>query len=104
MKIKLTNICWEERKERKEKRNRYAKLNTCRVRRFIYIKDLLQGEKNSRKGKQMNNCRKNIIGFQKLKIKMIKKEKKNTEEERKKGKERKKLLRTAKVQRRGRGL
>ena len=35
---------------------------------------------------------------------MIKKENKNTEEERKKGKERKKLLRTAKVQRRGRNL
>ena len=52
----------------------------------------------------MNNCRKNIIGFQKLKIKMIKKEKKNTDEERKKGKERIKLLRTAKVQRRGRSL
>ena len=52
----------------------------------------------------MNNCRKNIIGFQKLKIKMIKKEKKNTEEERKKGEKKRKLHKTAKAQCRGRGL
>ena len=32
-------ICWEERRERKERKNRYAKLNRGRWRRFIYIKD-----------------------------------------------------------------
>ena len=42
---------------------------------FIYIKDYLQGEKNSRKSNQRNKCRKNIIGFKKLKIKIIKKRK-----------------------------
>ena len=37
----------------------------------------------------MNKCRKNIIGFKKLKIKIIKKRKeKKKEEERKKGEER----------------
>ena len=45
MKIKLTNmlvcweVCWEERRKRKERMNRYAKLNRGRQRRFIYIKD-----------------------------------------------------------------
>ena len=38
MKIKLTK-CWEERKDRKERKNRYAKLNRGTRRRFIYIKD-----------------------------------------------------------------
>ena len=69
---------------------------------FIYIKDYLQGEKNSRKSNQRNKCIKNIIGFKKLKIKIIKKRKK-MEEERKKGKKGK-LLRIAKTQHRGRGL
>ena len=44
------------------KENRYAKLNRGRRKKFIYIKDELQGEKNSREGKQRNKCRKNIIG------------------------------------------
>jgi len=52
-------------KDRKE-RNRYAKLNRDRYRRFIHIKDKLQGEKNSGKSKQRNKCRKNI-SFKKLK-------------------------------------
>ena len=39
----------------------------------MYIKDSLQREKNSRKSKQRNKCRKIIIGFKALKIK-IKKE------------------------------
>ena len=65
MKIKQTDIL--RGRERKERRNRHAKLNTGRVRRFVYIKDLLQGEKNSRKGKQRNTCRKNIIGLRKKK-------------------------------------
>ena len=43
----------------------------------------MQGEKNSRKGKQRNTFRKNIIGF--LKIKIIKKRK-----EKKKGRRKKK--------------
>ena len=38
-------------------------------------KGLLQGEKSSRKGKQRNKCRKNILGLRKLKVKIIKKEK-----------------------------
>ena len=38
---------------------------------IIYIKDYLHGEKDSRKGKQINKCRKKIIG---LKIKIKKKE------------------------------
>ena len=63
----------------------------------------MQGEKNSRKGKQRDKCWKNIIGLKKLKIKIIKKRKEKTEEERKKGKKGK-LYRTAKAQRRGRGL
>ena len=55
---------------------------------------------NSRKGKQRNKCRKNIIG---LKINIIKKRKEEMEEERKKIKKRK-LHRTAKTQHRGNGL
>ena len=46
------------RKERKKRKNIYAKLNRDRLRRFIYIKHQLQGEKNSRKSKQRNKCRK----------------------------------------------
>ena len=65
MKIKLTNML-----RGKERQNRYAKLNRGRWRKFIYIKDELQGEKNSREGKQRNKCRKNIISFKKLKIKI----------------------------------
>ena len=59
-------------------------------------------EKNSKKGKQRNKCRKNIIGLKKLKVKIIKKRKdflKNGRR-RKKGK----LHRTAKAQCRGRDL
>ena len=44
----------------------------------------MQGEKNSRKGKQRNTFRKNIIGFLKIKTIKMRKEKK-MEEERKKG-------------------
>ena len=35
----------------------------------------MKGEKNNRKGKQRNKCRKNILGLRKLKVKIIKKEK-----------------------------
>ena len=49
MKTKLANIL--RGKERKERKNRYAKLNRGKWR-FIYIKDKLQGEKNSRKAKK----------------------------------------------------
>ena len=52
---------------------------------FIYIKDYLQGEKNSRKSNQRNKCIKNIIGFKKLKIKIIKKRKKNGRRKKKAG-------------------
>ena len=61
MKTKLTNML--RGKERKKRKNRYAKLNRGRWRRFIYIKDSLQGEKDRRKGKQRNTYRKNIVGF-----------------------------------------
>ena len=37
MKTKLTNMLRE--KERKKRKNRYAKLNKGKCRRFIYIKD-----------------------------------------------------------------
>ena len=37
MKTKLTNML--RGKERKKRKNRYAKLNRGRLRRFIYIKD-----------------------------------------------------------------
>ena len=50
-------------KERKERKNRYAKLNRGRGRRFVYIKYKLHGEKNSRKCKQRNKCRKNNNRF-----------------------------------------
>ena len=40
MKVKLTNILkGKERKERDKRKNRYAKLNRGRERRFIYVKD-----------------------------------------------------------------
>ena len=65
---KLTNML--RLKERKKRKDRHAKLNRGRWRRFIYIKD--KGEKNSRKSKQRINVEK-IIG---LKIKIKKKKKK----------------------------
>jgi len=71
-------MCWEERKGKKK--NRYAKLNRGRWRRFIYIKDVLQEEKNSRKSKQRNKCRKNNYRFKKLEIKKEKKKRKKEKE------------------------
>ena len=68
MKTKLTNIV----RGRKERKNRCAKLNRGRQGRFVYVKDLLQREENSRKSKQRNNCRKKYV----LKIKIKKKGKK----------------------------
>ena len=56
MKIKLRNML--RGKERKKRKNRHAKLNGGRYRRFIYFKNKLQGEKNRRKSKQRNKCRK----------------------------------------------
>jgi len=52
-------------------------------------------EKNSRKGKQRNKCRKHIIG---LKSENLKKEREKKKEKKKKH------PRTAKAQHRGRGL
>ena len=52
----------------------------------------------------MNECRKSIIGFKKLKVKIIKKKKKNKHRRRKKKGKKGKLHRTAKVQHRGKGL
>ena len=48
----------------------------------------MQGEKNSRKGKRRNMCRKNIMDF--LKIETIKMRKEKKMEERKKGKKKRK--------------
>ena len=53
MKIKLTNML--RGMEIKKRKKEYAKLKRGRGR-FIYIKDQLQGEKNSREGKQRNKC------------------------------------------------
>ena len=63
MKTKLTNMLrGKERKKRKKEQ-------ICKVKqrqiRFIGIKDQLQGEKNSRKGKQGNKHRKNNNKFEK---------------------------------------
>ena len=49
----------------------------------------MQGEKNSRKGKQRNKCRKNIIGLKKLKLKIIEKTKKKGIRKKKKTKQKK---------------
>ena len=64
-------------KERKKRKNIYAKLNRDTLRRFIYIKHQLQGEKNSRKSKQRNKCRNIVIG---LKLKLEKEKKENSTE------------------------
>ena len=48
------------------------------------MKYQLQREKNSRKGKQRNKCRKIYNGFKKLKVKIIKKERKEKKGRRKK--------------------
>ena len=59
----------------------------------------------SRKGRQRNKCRKNIIYFKKLKTKIVKKRKEKKNGRRKKrGKKNGKLHRTAKAQHRARGL
>ena len=42
----------------------------------------MEGGKNSRKGKPRNRSRKNIIGFERLKIKIIKKRTEKKEKER----------------------
>ena len=68
----------------------------------------MQEEKKSRKGKQRNKCRENIIGFKRLKTEIKKekrkKRKKKEKERKKKKKEKRNLHRTAKAQCRGRGL
>jgi len=46
-------------------------------------------EKNSRKGKQKNKCRENIIGLKKLKLKLQKRKKKKKHRRRKKIREKK---------------
>ena len=69
--MKITNI-WRE----KERKNRYAEFDRGRKIRYIYIKDYLQSEKNSRERKKGINVGKIIIG---LKIKIKKKKKNSTE-------------------------
>jgi len=49
----------------------------------------MQGKKKSRKGKQRNKCRRNLIGLKKLKFKVTKKEKKKKSQKKEKGKKKK---------------
>ena len=56
MKRKLTNML--SGKERKERKTRYAKLNGGQWRRFIYIKDKLQGERTVGKANKGINVEK----------------------------------------------
>ena len=60
MKTKLTNML--RGKERKKRKNRYAKLNRGRERRFIYVKEL-QGEIRLGKANEGINVEKIIIGL-----------------------------------------
>ena len=57
MKTKLANML--RGKKRKKRKNSNTKLNRGRQRRFKYIKDQLEGEKNSRTDKERNKCIKN---------------------------------------------
>ena len=68
MKTKLTNTL-----RGNERKNRYAKLNRGRWRRFIYIKFWLLGKRAVGKVNKGINVE-NIIGLKKLKLKIIKKE------------------------------
>ena len=63
MKTKLRNVL----RGKKRKKEQICQAYGYRYRRFIYIKDELQGEKKSRKSKQRNKCRRNGK-FKKLKI------------------------------------
>ena len=87
MKIKVTNMLIG--KETNERKNRYAKLNRGRKRRFVSIKKLTARGKEEQE-KQRNKCRKNNNRLKKLKLK----------EKKRKGI----LHRTAKAQWRGRCL
>ena len=49
----------------------------------------MQGKKKSRKGKQRNKCRRNLIGLKKLKFKVIKKKRKKKKPEERKRKKKK---------------
>ena len=60
MKTKLTNML--RGKERKKRKNRHAKLNRGRERRFIYVKEL-QGEIRLGKANEGINVEKIIIGL-----------------------------------------
>ena len=63
----------------------------------IKLSNVLRGKERK---KQRNKCRKNIIGFKKLKIRIIKKRKEKKQKKKEKGK----LHRTAKAQHRGRSV
>ena len=55
----------------KERKKRMQE-QICKVKqrqiKFIYMKDYLQGEKNNRKSKQRNKCRKNKVSLKKFKL------------------------------------
>ena len=83
----------------KERKNRYANLNRDKED-LCTLKINCKGKRTVRESKQRNKCRKNIIGFKNLKIKIIKKKRKKKGIRKKKAK----LHRTAKPKYRGRSL
>ena len=99
MKTKLTNML--RGKERKKRKNGYAKLIEVDEEDLYTLKINYKEKRNSRKSKQRNKFRTNIISLKNLKLKIVKKRK---EKEKRGKKKRGKLHTTAKGQRRGRGL
>ena len=57
----------------------------------------MQGKKKSRKGKQRNKCRRNLIGLKKLKFKVIKKKRKKKARRKKKEKKKRKTPQNCKI-------
>ena len=57
----------------------------------------MQGKKKSRKGKQRNKCRRNLIGLKKLKFKVIKKKRKKKSQKKEKGKKKRKTPQNCKI-------
>jgi len=60
-------MCWEERRERKEKKNKYVKLSRGRWRRHIYVKDYCNGKITGGKANKGINVQKIIIGLKRKK-------------------------------------
>ena len=64
MKTKLTHML----KGKERKKGKICKVKQQQMKKFMYIKDYLQREKKSRKGKQRNKCRRKCNWFKKLKL------------------------------------